>query len=494
MTQHPPVCYEIFVRSFCDSNGDGIGDLNGVRSRLGYLSELGIGAIWLTPVHPSPSYHKYDITDYYAIDPEYGTLADFQELICEAHRLGIKVYMDLVIHHTSIRHKWFRSAKCNPDSSKRHYYRWMSETEISESGLDVRESTQDAHTVNPWHKVKGDSERYLGVFSREMADLNFDNEALSAEIYKIADFWLSNIGVDGFRLDAARHIYPVWEDERNPVFWKEFGATIAGLKPDAFLIGEVWADTAHVAPYFAGLHANFNFDLWQKIEGMLTHGRHDGLTHWLISQREAYAAVSESFVDATMLSNHDQQRIGSTLKGRREKMKLAAAILLTLPGQPYLYYGEEIGMLGKKPDPYLREPFLWGDESIETYWKEPRHSTRARVRTLREAMADPGSLYYCYKTLIALRSRFDAIGAVHYNHIEPVDDLPDEVLAFVRRGEENRFLILHNLSGKNISLPLPDEFRDSPVIRYATRADYKLEHGNVKLGGLNSLILHLENV
>ncbi len=489
MLRHPEVCYEIFVRSFCDSNGDGIGDLSGITSRLDYLSELGVRGIWLTPVQPSPSYHKYDVTDYYGIDPEYGTLEDYRNLVKEAHSRGIHVYMDLVIHHTSIFHRWFLNARGNPLSEYRQYYRWMSETQISKMGLEVRELTQDAHTVNPWHSVKGDKERFLGVFSHDMADLNFDNAELRREIYDVIDFWLNEVGVDGFRLDAARHIYPDWEDERNPVFWEEFRRRVEEIRPGTFLIGEVWAHTQHVAPFFKGLTANFNFDLCQKIEQLLVVGEQYGFVSWLQFQRGVFRQVSEGYVDAIMLSNHDQQRIGSTLRGNTDKLKLAAAILLTLPGQPYLYYGEELGMLGRKPDPFLREPFLWGEDACETTWKAARYSKAGKVKSLKEALEDPDSLYYCYKSLIRLRNTHAALGAVSHNGFADAFVVNPNLLAYIRLDGKEAFLVVHNLGKTAQILTLSDKQRDFKVICYATTRQFSLEKFRLKIGAYNSVVL-----
>lgn len=489
MPQYPEVCYEIFVRSFCDSDGDGIGDLNGITSKLGYLSELGIRGIWLTPVLPSPSYHKYDVADYYDIDPEYGTLDDFRNLLKEAHSYGIQVYMDLVIHHTSIIHPWFREAKGSPGSPYRPYYRWMPDREIARMGLEVRELTQDAHTVNPWHRVKGDKERFLGVFSPEMADLNFDHETLKEEIYGIVAFWLNEIGVDGFRLDAARHIYPPWEDDRNPVFWEEFGRRIEGIRPDTYLVGEVWAETEKVAPFFKGLKANFNFDLCRRIEQVLLAEERLDLIAWIRHQRRIFGEVSPGYIDATMLSNHDQQRIGSTLRGNIARMKLAAAILLTLPGQPYLYYGEEIGMQGRKPDPFLREPFLWGDDACQTTWMSPRHSRPGKVQPLESALGDPFSLYYCYKALIHLRNTFSAIGAVSDTGIRDVPLADPGLLAYVRRDEDAAFLVIHNLGRGTKNIPLEGEPASFVTVRYASTAQFLFKKEVLVLGGYNSIVL-----
>ncbi len=487
----PRVCYEIFVRSFCDSDGDGIGDLNGITSRLDYLQTLGIEGIWLTPVHPSPSYHKYDVTDYYEIDPEYGTLDDYRNLLREAHARGIRVYMDLVIHHTSTLHRWFQDARCNPESPYRNYYRWMSDDEIAKMGLEVRELTQDAHTVNPWHRVAGDNERFFGIFSREMADLNFDYPEVREEVYRMVDFWRNDIGVDGFRLDAARHIYPIWEDRRNPDFWVEFGAEAERLKKNTYLIGEVWADTAHVAPFFRGLTANFNFALCWKIEDVLLSENHLNLVSWIRHQRGTLENVRADYVDAIMLSNHDQQRIGSTLSGDKDKMKLAAAILLTLPGQPYIYYGEELGMLGRKPDPFLREPFLWGDPEPETTWKMPRYSRREKVAPLRNTLCYASSLFYCYQNLIRIRNTCRAIGDVNNTGITEVPADSPGILAYVRRNETSAFLVVHNLGRNTRSFPLAGGLEAFAKVLYTSTSRFSISENLLVLGRYNSIILEL---
>ena len=487
----PRVCYEIFVRSFCDSNGDGIGDLNGITSRLDYLQALGIEGIWLTPVHPSPSYHKYDVVDYYRIDPEYGTLDDYRNLLAEAHARGIRVYMDLVIHHTSILHPWFEDAKCNSESPYRGYYRWMSDSEIAEMGVEIRELTEDAHTVNPWHRIEGDSERFFGIFSREMADLNFDSQGVREEVYRIVDFWLNQIGVDGFRLDAARHIYPIWEDERNPGFWVEFGHEVEKLKKNTYLLGEVWADAEHVAPFFRGLTANFNFDLCWKVEEILLSEIHCDLIPWLRYRREMFEKVRVDYIDALMLSNHDHQRIGSTLNGNKDKMKLAAAILLTLPGQPYLYYGEELGMLGRKPDPLIREPFLWGVPEFEAAWETPKYSREEKVDSLRSALSDSSSLFYCYQNLIRIRNNCSAIGEVNHTGITEVETDNPALLAYIRRNETSAFLVVHNLGKAKQNLALNKWPEGILAVRYASTCRFSVAGNKLILGKYNSVILEL---
>src|SRR5215217_1317585 len=174
----PRVCYEIFVRSFCDSNGDGIGDLNGIISKLDYLADLGIEAIWLTPIHPSPSYHKYDVTDYYAIEPEYGTIYDFRRLLYEAHTRNIEIYLDLIVNHTSTLHPWFTEARKSPDNEFRKFYWWMTPPQIETLGISKRETSDDSQVVYPWHDNSEDQEKYYGLFYKGMPDLNYHSPAL----------------------------------------------------------------------------------------------------------------------------------------------------------------------------------------------------------------------------------------------------------------------------------------------------------------------------
>src|SRR6266496_178176 len=219
------VFYEIFVRSFRDSNGDGIGDFNGITEKLDYLKGLGVRGIWLMPINPSPSYHGYDVTDYQAVNPDYGTLDDFKHLLSEAHKRGIKVIMDLVLNHTSAKHPWFQSA-LQPGSQYHDWYVWKD---------------QDPGTLGPWgaqtwYKASN-GQYYYAIFWDQMPDLNYDNPAVREEAKKIASFWLKDIGIDGFRLDAVRYLV---EDQKladsasNHAFLAEWGKYYRSINPQAF--------------------------------------------------------------------------------------------------------------------------------------------------------------------------------------------------------------------------------------------------------------------
>lgn len=471
-TGHTGVHYEVFVRSFADSNGDGIGDLNGVTNNLDYLKELGVSAIWLMPISPSPSYHKYDVTDYYGIDPEYGTLADFKRLIVEAHRRGIAVIIDLVLHHTSIHHPWFQESSKGPDNPYRNYYKWLHPDEIKARKLANRAITADSGERSPWHPVRGATtydERYYGMFWSGMPDLNFDHPALREEIFTIARYWLTEMGVDGFRLDAARHLYRESEEPKNHEFWQEFGRIVeaanrgAGAGPSGvYTVGEVWTSPERIAPYFRGLKANFNFDLRLMIEEVVRREDDtEDLIEFLAYVHGAFANVNPQFIDALILSNHDQNRIGSLLKGNLSQLKVAANLLLTLPGLPYVYYGEEIGMLGLKPDENLREPFLWDIRTRDhqrTYWRRGKYSTSQTVRPLAQQQTDPDSLFSHYKRLIHYRNSHPVLND-NLSRLTQTGIRQKGIVAFTRqRSDHNqRVLLVHNLTSKPIDVVLsPD--------------------------------------
>ncbi|WP_247231579.1 alpha-amylase family glycosyl hydrolase [Telluribacter sp. SYSU D00476] len=488
----PRVCYEIFVRAFCDSNGDGIGDINGITSKLDYLQELGIEAIWLTPIHPSPTYHKYDVTDYYAIEPEYGTMDDFRRLLSEAHQRGIHIYMDLVINHTSTHHPWFQKASASNANPYRRFYWWMTPQQIETRRIGRRQLTADSWEANPWHDNPGDPEKYYGMFTHSMPDLNYDSPLLRQKVYRITQFWLNEIGVDGFRLDAARHIYPYWEKERNPVFWEEFGKEIENIKPGSYTVGEVWAPAEEVGPYFRGLKANFHFDLSFNLQRILYQGTHQNLVRRLLDDYRIFSTYNPAFIDATMLTNHDQNRIGSVVEGNIAQMKLAAAMLLTLPGQPYIYYGEEIGMLGQKPDERIREPFIWTEDRNDpqrALWIKPRYSRRATVRALSLQQQDPNSLYNHYRKLIAVRKAEPALGQIQNPNLAETPIDTTTLLTYFRTHPTHPVLVIHNLIDAPQSVQLSGEMEKYTRLVFQTSPAVITEKNTIQLPAYGSVIL-----
>ncbi len=481
------VTYEIFVQSFCDSNGDGIGDIKGMTSKLDYLKELGVEAVWLMPMNPSPSYHKYDVTDYYGIHPDYGTMEDYKEFIAAAHERGIHVVMDMVLNHSGVDHPWFQDAKKNPKSQYRDYYVWAHKDDPQTKG-EGKVTGGDSDNVNQWHKVDGSDYLYYGFFYGGMPDLNFDNPALREEVYKIGRFWLNEVGVDGFRLDAARHIFPDDRPGDNHQWWVDFKQEMQKAKKDVYLVGEVWAPADIVAPYTKGLPALFNFEMSWAILKALNKGEGDSLAIKHGNIMDYYKNVNPDFIDATILSNHDQNRIMSELNGDKEKGKMAAALLLTLPGSPYIYYGEEIGMLGTKPDPLIREPFLWDRKEADacrTTWEEPKFSTDQTVTPAAQQAQDPNSMLSHYKTLIGLRNHSKALT---FGSVKPLDLGQKSVSAFIRQQGDEAVLALHNLSGTAVKITLPAEAQQYRKVMFQSKPFSRTKQ-EVQLPAYGSVLL-----
>lgn len=481
------VTYEIFVQSFCDSDNDSIGDIKGMTSKLDYLDELGVEAVWLMPMSPSPTYHKYDVTDYYGIHPDYGTMDDFKEFVKEAHKRNINVVIDLVLNHSGSDHPWFKAAAKDTASPYRDYYVWAHKDDPQTKG-EGKVTGADSDNVNHWHSVEGSDYKYFGYFWGGMPDLNFDNPELREEVFKIGRFWLQEVGVDGFRLDAARHIFSDERAEDNHQWWVEFKNEMQQVKPDVYLVGEVWADAATVAPYIEGLPALFNFEMSWAILKALKEGTGDSLAIKHAKILDFYQHVNPDFIDATILSNHDQNRIMSEVNGDMNKAKTAAALLFTLPGSPYIYYGEEIGMTGKKPDEQIREPFLWdvkGKDECRTTWLEPQYSTEKTVAPAAVQAETENSMLNHYKSFISLRNNSKALT---YGNLEPVNVNHKAVSAFLRTHATESVLVLHNVSGADASITLPASLNDYKTVLFQNNEAVQGNNG-VKLPAYSTLIL-----
>ncbi|MFY0606979.1 MAG: alpha-amylase [Cyclobacteriaceae bacterium] len=462
------VTYEIFVQSFADSNGDGIGDIKGMTLKLDYLQDLGIENIWLMPINPSPSYHKYDVTDYYGIHPSYGTMDDFKEFLQEAHKRDIRVTMDLVINHCSNQHQWFQDA-LDPSNEYRDYFVWKTMEEIEAEGILEKEKTGDSDNIKQWNKLPGQKELYFSFFYSGMPDLNYDNPKVREGVYKIGEYWLQEIGVDGFRMDAAKHIYPDNRAEDNHAFWQEFKSTMQAIKPDVYIVGEVWSDLEVQTPFAQGFDALFNFDMsFSMLETVKNKRVVSAAIHesaWKINEgssptelynesESAFKSYNPNFINTTFLTNHDQNRVMSFLNDNEEQAKLAASILLTLPGSPYIYYGEELGMRGMKPDPLIREPYLWDKEesdTIRTSWIKAVYNTDSTLVPLAQQIEDPTSMYHHYRKLIRLRRASEVLT---YGDLMTADVNDEEILAFTRSFEGEKYLIIHNLSESEKVLPI----------------------------------------
>ncbi|WP_241498944.1 alpha-amylase family glycosyl hydrolase [Rufibacter ruber] len=481
------ITYEIFVQSFADSNGDGIGDIKGMTSKLDYLQNLGVGAVWLMPINPSPSYHKYDVTDYYGIHPDYGTLEDFKEFTREAHKRNIKVVIDMVLNHSSSKHPWFLDAVKNENSPYREYYVWTHKDD-PQTQKDGRPTGADSDNTRHWHQVEGSDYLYYGYFYGGMPDLNFDSPKLRAEVFKIGKYWLTEMGVDGFRLDAARHIFPDERPHDNHQWWVYFLNEMKKAKKDVYLVGEVWAPADIVGPYLKGLPALFNFDMGFAITKAVNEEQAGDLVANHKKIRAFYQSVNPEYVDATFLTNHDQNRIMSAVNGDLHKAKMAAALLLTLPGSPYLYYGEEIGMTGKKPDEKIREPFLWdrkARDKARTSWMTPTYNAEGTTVPLAAQQKDKNSLYNHYKSFIALRNRSKALT---YGELSPIATETAGLSVFERKHQEESVLVLHNLSKAAVTYKLPQEVTGFQKVLFSTNGA-RLKAGEVTIPAYSSLLL-----
>ncbi|MFC5702446.1 alpha-amylase family glycosyl hydrolase [Cohnella faecalis] len=446
------VFYEIFVRSFSDSNGDGIGDLQGVTNKLDYLQQLGVKGLWLMPITPSPTYHGYDVTDYYSVNPDYGTLDDAKKLVDEAHKRGIKVIIDLMLNHTSSKHPWFIDSAKNVDSKYRSWYTW------AEKGSDT--SALGPWGQQVWHTSAGGNS-YLGVFTDGMPDLNMDNPEVRAELVKAGQFWLK-LGMDGLRLDAAKHVYEDFQSstsdpetsKKNQAWWQEFRKGMDEVNKDAYLIGEIWDSLTVVGPFLNhALNSGFNFDAAKLLIDSAKTEQAGAISSVLSKMLAYYSKQSEGqFVDAPFLSNHDQNRIMSELGENADHAKMAASLLLTMPGNPFLYYGEEIGMKGIKPDELIREPIIWAADRKsdgQTSWE----STESNETTLsvEEQLQDPKSLLNHYKKLISWRNEEPTLGNGGIESF-PIDE--SGVLGYLRVDSSSTLLVVHNLTGKATKVDL----------------------------------------
>jgi alpha-amylase len=456
------VNYEVFVLSFADGNGDGKGDLKGLTSKLDYLQDLGVGGIWLMPIMPSPTYHKYDVTDYKDIHPDYGTKEDFKKFVEEAHRRNIKVLVDLILNHTGSDHPWFQSALQGKDSPYRDYYVWADKDSI-QNEISKKETQLDSDNITQWHAPEGDlkAEHYYGYFWGGMPDLNFDNPKVKNEFVDIGRFWLKDMNVDGFRLDAAKHIFPTERAADNHAFWIWFREEMTKIKPEVYLVGEVYTEGApeEVAPYLKGLPALFNFELGISIIHTLNAGYDTlGLVNKYKEIVDLYNAASHEYIDATFIRNHDQNRTLSELDDDLNKAKLAVSIQMTFPGTPYIYYGEEIGMRGIKPDEFIREPFLWDvdhKEKMQTTWEKAKYSTEKLVTPLSKQKNDPNSIYNFYKKWVAYRN---ASNALTYGSIEPSPLNSREVISFYREMGNEKLWVFHNVSDVEVTFPFEEKY------------------------------------
>ena len=483
------VIYQIYPRSYADSNGDGLGDLNGVTSRLEYLADLGIDAIWLSPFYPTPDKDfGYDISNYVDVDPRFGTLSDFDHLVDEAHRRGIRIILDLALNHTSDQHSWFLESRSSRDNPKRDWYIWRDKPNNWQAGFGGK----------AWEYDPGTGQYYLHLFTIQQPDVNWRNPQVRKAQLDVFRFWMER-GVDGFRLDVfnayfkhpdfpdnppkfglrgfdrQRHIHDIDQPEMMPLL-NEMRILLDSY-PERFAVGETYFATPQKTVSYCGpdkLHAAFSFDFTYMD---LFFPIFPWAPGWLLEQVNKRENVfnSAGVWPTTVLSNHDLPRAASRYSRGEDDSNayLAMALLLTLRGTPFMYYGEEIGMRdihlhrseildppGRKYWPFYkgrdgcRSPMQW-DNSIHAGFSTAKpwllvHPDYIQ-RNVAAQQANPGSLFNFTKKLIALRREYPALRRGDFIPLET----PRGVIAFLRRTEGQTVLVAMNFGRRKVKFTLP---------------------------------------
>ena len=623
------ISYQLLIYSFADSNADGIGDFQGIRSKLDYLDELGISAIWLSPAHPASSYHGYDVLDYEALNPEYGTEEDFKALIDDAHAHGIKIYMDYVINHTSVNHPWFKAAISSPDSEYRDWYvlsedpaadiaagsipmiategkngydsnQWYSAVsngskemkvkftlkcsstgtpqtlkieevdEIANSGSansgkylwwgDPGKSTEfysegnGIYTLSlalnsPWgvlvrtskttwdngtkfgapsnaHQLEWGKELALSssdandillpgmkslyyhshFWTGAFADLNYgsadkcEQSPAFKAIVKAAEKWI-DLGVDGFRLDGAKHVYHNASSDENPTFWNSFYTTLNSYyrkshSDDLYMVGEVYDDYQAAAPYYKGLPTLFEFAFWYRLQWAIQNSTGCYFAKDIISYQDLYKSYRADYHEATKLSNHGEDRTGSTLNASADLMKMAGAVLLTSGGEPYIYYGEELGFLGKKEggDEYVRTPMKWGDSYTTSFIKQS-YTGQDKVKSVKEQAGDENSILSVYRTFGQLRNTYPALAEGKMSAHPLYNDSNSQykqVACWYMSDASQKMLVVHNISSKAVTLNFSDPIDKAVASMGEVSATLVNSNFSLRLGGWSSAVLLLK--
>ncbi|WP_163192792.1 alpha-amylase family glycosyl hydrolase [Clostridium thermarum] len=494
--------YEIFVRSFYDSDGDGIGDLKGIVEKLDYLkdndfktkNDLGIDGIWLMPIMPSPTYHKYDVTDYYSIDPQYGTMEDFEQLIAKSKERGIKIIIDLVLNHTSAKHPWFLSAvkslaiePCGQDVCVhaelcREHNKYVNYYNFSQ------EKKSGYHSVGMptgWY--------YEGVFWDQMPDLNLDNPEVRKEIENIGKFWIDK-GVAGYRLDAVTSFY-TGNISKNVEFLKFFNDKMKSYDSDIYIVGEAWSDANSIAEYYkSGVDSFFNFplaDTTGKIVAAVRSKNGAQLSKTVEEYQKKIKEINPKAIDAPFISNHDMGRSGGFLGGDLASEKIAAALYLMMPGNSFIYYGEEIGTLGSGKDENKRLPLLWSaaDKTGITY-APPNADYKGTIEAgVMEQEKDENSLLQFYKKAIRIKNENPEI---QRGVVTSIDLGNDALCAYSLEYEGSKLYIVHNLSVDQVELKLSsEEYSKLKLKESLTTDDEKiiLKKGNLTMPARSTAIL-----
>lgn len=625
------ISYQLLVYSFADSNGDKYGDINGVISKLDYINSLGVKAIWLSPIHPSPSYHGYDVTDYTKVNPKFGTEADFNRLVAEARNRGIKIYLDYVLNHTSVEHPWFQTAKNSTDNAYRDYYtfsqdpaadikagkidmiasegaggynagEWFSTTTSSDAvkacykfRLDWSNASKPTVTVtkaetadkdNPDQSTTGAKYLYFGegvtkkfydkgngiyeltvdfasawgflirtsttewgnhkygassagtkvkfgealalkqqgedillesmnlwyyhshFYTGSFADLNYGkvanlkNSPAFKEVVAAAKGWVDR-GVEGFRLDAVKHIYHNAKGTENPDFLKTFYDQLnnyykqKGNADELYMVGEVLSGAAEVALYYKGLPALFEFDFWYRLEWAINNGTGCYFAENIMGYQQLYKKNRSNYIEATKLSNHDEDRTASKLGRSVDKEKLAAAVLLTGPGEPYIYYGEELGLYGMKTngDEYVRGPMLWGDNTVTSYTDKIDKNVASNIQSVAEQQKDEKSLLNVYVRFAKLRNTYPALAegtmSKHAVYNENNSTAGKSIAAWYMTKGSEKMLVVHNFGSSAVEIALSDKIEKAVGLNGDVQQKTADNSTQVKMGAYSSVVFRI---
>ena len=481
------VFYHIFVGSFSDSNGDGIGDLRGIINRMDYINDgdpnsgvsLGAEGIWLSPIFVSPSYHKYDVVDYYQVDPKFGTNEDLKELIDLCHERGVKIILDMVINHSSNQNPWFKSfceAHKNGDTESEYYnlYTWTEETVPGKT----------------WYNINGTNHKYEGNFSSQMPELNYDNPDAYQKMLDVCKYYLE-LGVDGFRFDAAKYIY-YGDTTPNIDFWNRFMADLRAIKPDLYSVAEVWDSDGVTIPYFSSTNC-FNFSMAQtngQIAATAKAGDVNVLTAYMEHYIDLIKAENPDAFPVTFIANHDTDRAAGFLNVSSGQAFVAANLSILMPGSSFIYYGEEIGLKGARgganTDANRRLAMLWGDgDSV----KDPVGADYASEQlngTVQDQLPNGDSLFNHYKKLISIRKAYPEIANGTYTALKTDSD----VGGFVSEYNGSRVAVIHNTTLEAATIDLAQYGLDAMQIgAFAGLNDATLDGTVLTIGAQTSVVL-----
>ncbi len=479
--------YEIFVRSFYDSNGDGIGDLNGVKAKLPYLADMGYKSLWLMPIFPSGSYHGYDVLDYFNVNSDYGTLDDFDSLVSEAKKYNIEIVLDMVLNHCSLQNPYFTQSFADYKANK--------------TGED---SKADWFNFGP-----GGDHIYQGVyyesrFDANMPDFNLDSEGVRAEMEKIVKFWIGH-GVKGFRLDAVLYYYYLNVDQ-NVAFLNWLSETAKKYDPDFHMVGECWtSDSALDSYYVSACDSFFDFSVASGgdsscINFIKGYGRVSNLSEFIEKHENYRKKKNPSSYSSYFLSNHDQDRIAKNFADTN-LYKSACTFYTLLPGDVYTYYGEEIALKGTRKtnpddqnDVRRRLPMVWSEKNKtgECSFPDPSapelNNNDQVSKGAEDQLKESFSLTNHYKMMIHLRNKYSWIKHASYKNL--CDDLHSgefSVMAYSLTYGEQKIIVVHNFASYNVEVSVPaTEILEQINIMHRIP---ELSEGTLRLAAHSSVIL-----